>query len=474
MAKMGEFKSMGEGVSYKELLTQISKMTKTLNFMLQNMDSDNVTRLNTDRTSIASADGETIIEGPILKMYDAQATPILRLEMGYDEDTSSFIFALKDELGNDVISLSTGGVVDIGGATSSEIASTVTNFEGRNDRLSTAPASPTILSDGSAIDHTINTGGSSNMSFEWEFTGSGDAYDIDGFKIYMYSSTSASAYTFGATPSAEKQYIVDYTKRALILEGVPTNLYYTFGIQAYRMVDDDISSTGILSSAIIKPSLTAENPYRPSDTVAFDGNVTGTIAGTSATTVKTSAANSVQQDTAYNTVTITPADGLVATRSDDKARTSVRGGELLIEKGDGAGVWEDTVYIDANGDAVFKGKVEIGTDEKVVIEEDIDHGNIQFFDSAGTTVGYIETESINGALKIASDTGAVTLNSLAGAVDSLIAITSQNKINLVGSTSIDLFTADLKINAAIGWSGTFTNGDGNTVTVTKGIITNVV
>jgi hypothetical protein len=66
-------------------------------------------------------------------------------------------------------------------------------------------------------------------------------------------------------------------KRAFILYGVAANKYYTFGVRAYRKVDTDISSTGLIFSDIIKSSVAGENPYQPSSTVAFAGNITGTV-----------------------------------------------------------------------------------------------------------------------------------------------------------------------------------------------------
>lgn len=46
-------------------------------------------------------------------------------------------------------------------------------------------------------------------------------------------------------------------------------------------------------------------------------------------------------------------------------------------------------------------------------------------------------------------------------------------VNGVSSTVLVISDSGLTIDGAGGWSGTFTNGDGDTVTVTKGIITNV-
>jgi hypothetical protein len=192
-----------------------------------------------------------------------------------------------------------------------------TNFNNRNDRIATTPANPVILTDGTAVDHTISTDSSANISLEWTYTGSGDAYNIDGFIVYIYQSTSASAYTFGSNTAMETTYFVDASKRAILLYGLPANQYYTFGVQAYRNVDQDINALGIIKSSIVKATGSGENPYRPSSSVAFGGDVTGTVSGTSASTLVSTAntalatANtSVQQDTFYNKTKITTANGI--------------------------------------------------------------------------------------------------------------------------------------------------------------------
>jgi len=159
-----------------------------------------------------------------------------------------------------------------------------TNFDTRNDRISTVPADPVISADGSAVDHTINTDGSANISVEWENDGSGDAYNIDGFIIWLRSGDTSGAYVFGTNPAEETDYYVSAEKRATIFKGLPADKYYTFGVQAYRMVDQDINADGILKSAIVQPALAQENPYQPSANVAFAGDVTGSIDGKAVST----------------------------------------------------------------------------------------------------------------------------------------------------------------------------------------------
>src|SRR3546814_460823 len=142
-------------------------------------------------------------------------------------------------------------------------------------------ANPVCATGGAAVDHTVNTDGSVDISLEWTFGGSGDAYDIDGFLVFVRSSTSSSAYVMGTTAAEEAVLTLPADKRAMILNGVAANKYYTFGVQAYRRVDPDVDAAEILKSDIVQPSESAEDPYQPSSSVAFAGAITGTIAGAS-------------------------------------------------------------------------------------------------------------------------------------------------------------------------------------------------
>jgi hypothetical protein len=171
----------------------------------------------------------------------------------------------------------------VGGVLAENIATAYTNFNASNDRNSAAITAPTILTDGSAVDHTIRTDGAADISFEWAW--SGNEGDIDGFQVYVYQSSSSAAYTFGTTPTAETVYTVPAAKRAFILFGAAANLYTTFGVRAYRSVDKDINAAGVILSTLVKPSLAAENPYRPSANVAFNGDIIGTVNGIPAANV---------------------------------------------------------------------------------------------------------------------------------------------------------------------------------------------
>lgn len=171
----------------------------------------------------------------------------------------------------------------INGTSSSTIVNAAVNFNNRNDRLGTPVLAPIIGSDGTYVDHVINADGSADISFEWYW--SGTESQIDGFEVLYRVSSSGSEYTIGSAPAEEMILVHPANKRAAIfLGGNPTN-YYTFAVRAYRRVDPDISASRVLYSSWVKPSLGAENPYQPSSSVAFAGNVTGTVAGIPAANV---------------------------------------------------------------------------------------------------------------------------------------------------------------------------------------------
>lgn len=189
----------------------------------------------------------------------------------------------------------------LGGGTGPTVTSTtaaLTNFNARNDRIATAVVTPTIATDGSAVDHTVNTDGSVNLSFEWAWAGTN--VDIDGWVVVIYSSAAGTAYTIGTTPTSEARYVIPADRRAFILHGAAADLHYTFGLQAYRAVDPDVHASGLISSTLISPTLGAENPYQPASTVSYAGDVTGTISGASALSV---AVNSGLGASAYSDVT---------------------------------------------------------------------------------------------------------------------------------------------------------------------------
>jgi hypothetical protein len=189
--------------------------------------------------------------------------------------------------------------IAVGNQTADTVQNSIINFNGRNDRNGTSISPITIPNDGTAIDHTTNTDGSVDISFEWRWSGSGD--DIDGFVVTVYQSKSNSAaYTAGSYPQEESVLYVTPEKRAAILMGVASDRYYTFFVEAYRVVDKDVSSSGFIKTANMKSTAAGENPYLPSSQVAFSGNVSGTINNVPAATVQTAAQNAISKFSGTN------------------------------------------------------------------------------------------------------------------------------------------------------------------------------
>ena len=58
----------------------------------------------------------------------------------------------------------------VGGQLAVAVAAATVNFNNRNDRNGAAVVAPTIAADGTAVDHTANTDGTVNISFEWSWS----------------------------------------------------------------------------------------------------------------------------------------------------------------------------------------------------------------------------------------------------------------------------------------------------------------
>ncbi|TVY09986.1 phage tail spike protein [Paenibacillus cremeus] len=189
------------------------------------------------------------------------------------------------------------------------------NFDSRNDRKSTVPADPVVASDGTAITSILNDDGSADIHFNWSYTAynaatpNGDQYDIDGFIVYVRSLGINENYTFGSNLASEKTYTYQADKRSAIVTGLVPNRYYTFGVQAYRHVDPDINSNGILTSNVIKSTAVNQDPYQPSGTVNVNGNLTGTNAqvnGTPVASITTATSNFGNRNNRNSTTPTTP------------------------------------------------------------------------------------------------------------------------------------------------------------------------
>lgn len=92
----------------------IIRLQKDLNHCLTNLDSQNVRKLVTEHCDIRSKGGVTVIDGPLVDMYDfdaltSQASTTLRLRMGYEVATSNFVFKLFNAGGVETLSLDSSG-----------------------------------------------------------------------------------------------------------------------------------------------------------------------------------------------------------------------------------------------------------------------------------------------------------------------------------------------------------------------------
>jgi hypothetical protein len=175
----------------------------------------------------------------------------------------------------------------IAGTTAAVVAQSSADFNASNNQNGDAILAPTVPTNGTGIDHSPNTDGSVDIVFRWAWAGT--EADIDGFHVFIYSSTSNGAYSIGGNPTLETVYVTSANKRAIVFSGMSADLYYTFGVRAYRRVDTNVNAAGIMVSSIVSPTNTGELRYQPASTVAFAGNITGTINGTSAATVATGA-----------------------------------------------------------------------------------------------------------------------------------------------------------------------------------------
>lgn len=266
-----------------------------------------------------------------------------------------------------------------------------TDFNSQNNRDDSAIVNPTTLSDGTTVDHTLNSDGSSDISFEWGWAG--EEADIDGFAVLHYQTTSSSVHTFGTSPKLEISYIMPASARSFILRGVAANRFHSFGVTAYRSVDKNIHPNGVITSDTVTPSLGSEYPYRPSSNVNFSGNVTGTIDGYSSGNVVSNAysgatfTSSTAGDLAYiDRVTTTYIDDLAVNRLkiQDEAVSIVRFAER-----------NDLVF--GNGNLVNVLSVQVDTPEvsRCIVQLSVQQGyNLAGTGDKGTTLVLLNGSSI--------------------------------------------------------------------------------
>ncbi len=150
------------------------------------------------------------------------------------------------------------------------------NFNARNDRIPTKPASPTFKYDDSDITYRYNDNGSVDITVTWQYPNyeetNNDAHNIDGFELFLYTDTTSDTHVFGSNLAAYDKNTVSYQSRTYSFTGKVSNKWYTMGIRAYREVDPDINPARIIYSEIVS---FPETPYRPSDEAAMIGTLNG-------------------------------------------------------------------------------------------------------------------------------------------------------------------------------------------------------
>ena len=157
---------------------------------------------------------------------------------------------------------------------------TVVNYNARNDRIKEVPADPSFNNDGSDISHVLNDNGTANITVAWKYNDYNvtkvNSDNIDGFYVYMYADDTAEKYEFGSTMANENKVMVgDFNTRSYTFMGIPANKHYTFGVRAYRVVDEDIDSNGYLLSEIISPTDENSSPYQPVEQIEINGKING-------------------------------------------------------------------------------------------------------------------------------------------------------------------------------------------------------
>lgn len=149
------------------------------------------------------------------------------------------------------------------------------NFNLRNDRISETPTTPTIA----GISHKENDNGSVNLTVNWDYPDfnktNKNEDNIDGFLIYLHADQTNETYMFGSKMASETKVDVTYGTKTYTFPSVPSNLFYTIGVRAYRRVDEDVNTDGILLSDIATSSKSSENPYQPSTVVNVNARLNG-------------------------------------------------------------------------------------------------------------------------------------------------------------------------------------------------------
>ena len=215
------------------------------------------------------------------KAYFYDATVVGSIDIGgfdsgsFHVNTSGDMWLGAGTYGAAPFRVSREGVLEIGAGTGSRIggqlidtiAETVIDFNGRNNRKSTTPATPTSVAFSTA---TSNTNASIDLPLSWTFTGSGDAYDIDGFIVFLRTTTTTNAtnITTSDLDTNIQQVFLTAEKRSHTFSGISPSAFYRAAVRAYRVVDSDIDPAGVIYGPLL-------NTTQRTATIPIIGGSTG-------------------------------------------------------------------------------------------------------------------------------------------------------------------------------------------------------
>jgi hypothetical protein len=220
----------------------------------------------------------------------------------------------------------------------------VDTFEDNNENNSPL-LTPMVIEDGTHIRHTLVTEDLVNMAFNWDYSDEEIfTTDIDGFMIYIFSAPTSATYTFGSKPNTEIRYYVKPNKRSLILYHVPIDLNYTFGVEAYRVVNKEIEPSGVIKTPIIQMSAS----YNPVNNTPYLGDILGVVEYGKEVRVTGDVVTLIRQGQSYSNVTIDSANGIVSENNLQTQKIIINEEGFRIQKKEGT-IYKDILYGDSSG-----------------------------------------------------------------------------------------------------------------------------
>ncbi len=202
--------------------------------------------------------------------------------------------ATQDGGATTTFNLSADGSLTIGSASGSDVAATVSGTV--NYRTTGVPTNnPTP----SGVAVTANTNATINIKLDWSaYTQGAKQADM----ILLFWKKGASPLGSPAVTDSCLAFNVNTSGAAYhIFEGVNPADNFSFGVAAARRTENGLE-IGVIQSPTATPDW--------QDVTSGTPNFTANLNGTAASTVVTQASNSVQQNTAYNKVKISTAEGI--------------------------------------------------------------------------------------------------------------------------------------------------------------------